>query len=245
VEIMVIDKKSPIPIYFQIKEDIKEKINNGIWKNGQYIDSERQICEEYGVSRMTVRQAIGELTREGMLVTEKGKGTFVSTNKITQNNIMSFTDIAHSNNQKPQTNILSFEVVPVPFTYREIITEKEIYEIKRARIINDEIIGIETAYVPCNYLTGATREDLEGSLFNELKKRGYNIIDADATINAVISDENYLKLFQSDVKFPLIQVKSKYYYEKEKIFFLEDALYNSDKFVLHFNLIRKDGILNT
>lgn len=241
---MSIDKKSPIPIYFQIKEDIKEKIKNGMWKSGQCIDSERQICEEYGVSRMTVRQAIGELTREGLLFREKGKGTFVSSGRITQNNIMSFTDIALSSNQKPKTIVLGFDRIPTPYDYLEIMQEKEVFEIKRARLIDNEIIGIENAYVPIEHLSGITPKELEGSLFGELRKRGYDIIDADATINAVLMNSSHRELFNIDMDIPLIQVRSRFYFQKDQILFVEDALYNSDKFVLEFNLLKKDGIIN-
>ena len=73
----MIDKNSPIPVYYQLKEMIKEKIADGTWQVGQCIASERELTEAYGVSRMTVRQALGELVQEGLLVREKGKGTFV------------------------------------------------------------------------------------------------------------------------------------------------------------------------
>ena len=89
----MIDKNSPIPAYYQIKQIILEKINNSEWKVGQCIASERELSEAYGVSRMTVRQALGELVQEGILLREKGKGTFVCEPKVTQKDMMSFSEI--------------------------------------------------------------------------------------------------------------------------------------------------------
>ena len=85
----MIDKSSPIPVYYQLKEDILKKIREGVWKVGQCIDSERELSENYGVSRMTIRQALGELVQEGILVREKGKGTFVCEPKVKQKDMMS------------------------------------------------------------------------------------------------------------------------------------------------------------
>ncbi|MCS4585722.1 GntR family transcriptional regulator [Clostridium perfringens] len=89
----MIDKNSPIPVYYQLKEMIKEKIADGTWQVGQCIASERELTEAYGVSRMTVRQALGELVQEGLLVREKGKGTFVCEPKVKQEDMMSFSEI--------------------------------------------------------------------------------------------------------------------------------------------------------
>ncbi|BCL81712.1 GntR family transcriptional regulator [Ktedonobacteria bacterium brp13] len=74
--------KGPLPRYYQLKEIMSEKISTGEWKPGGLIPSERELGEQYGISRMTARQAITELVNEGLLFREQGKGTFVS--RITQ-----------------------------------------------------------------------------------------------------------------------------------------------------------------
>ena len=86
----MIDKNSPIPVYYQLKNDLTSKIAKGVWKPGECIASERELCEVYGVSRMTIRQAVGELVQEGVLLRIKGKGTFVCEQKLKQQDMMSF-----------------------------------------------------------------------------------------------------------------------------------------------------------
>lgn len=72
-----LNKNSSIPLYYQVKEVIKEKIKCGEWKNDEKIPNELELVNQFSVSRSTVRQAILELVAEGLLIRRKGRGTFV------------------------------------------------------------------------------------------------------------------------------------------------------------------------
>lgn len=240
---MGIDKKSPIPAYYQIKEDIRSKINQGIWKAGEAIDSERKISEDYEVSRMTVRQAIGELEREGILTREKGRGTFVRTPKVTQHDIMSFTEMAKKNGLKVKTVVLSFDKVPTPDRFSHDIEDTYIYTITRLRYIEDEPVGIETVYIPINMLgDDVKREDLSGSLFDILNERGYSIDNSEATIQAVLMNKKYMEIFGASQNIPLVKICSRYISGKHV--FLEESVYNSNKYVLKIQISKKELRLN-
>jgi len=69
-------RKSPLPRYYQLKEIMREKIGSGEWKPGDLIPSERELGEQYGISRMTARQAITELVNEGLFLPRTGQGYF-------------------------------------------------------------------------------------------------------------------------------------------------------------------------
>lgn len=69
---------SPIPLYVQLSDLFRQRIARGVWVQGQRIPSLEQLMEEFGVSRMTLRQAIEVLSREGLVAAERGRGTFVS-----------------------------------------------------------------------------------------------------------------------------------------------------------------------
>ena len=70
-------KESPLPLYVQLKEIIKQQIAEGILKEGALLPSERDLCKIYNISHITVRQALVELTKEGVLFRVPGRGTFV------------------------------------------------------------------------------------------------------------------------------------------------------------------------
>src|SRR5690625_792519 len=81
----MIDKNSPLPIYYQLSEQIKRLIETEQLLPGDLLPSEREYAERYNISRMTVRQAISNLVTESLLYRKKGKGTFVAEKKFEQN----------------------------------------------------------------------------------------------------------------------------------------------------------------
>ena len=81
---MLLDRKGSVPLYEQIKNIIEQQIKNGELKEGEKIPSERELCEIYDVSRITVRQAIALAENEGLLYRSQGMGTFVAKPKIKQ-----------------------------------------------------------------------------------------------------------------------------------------------------------------
>ena len=132
----MIDKNSPIPVYYQLKNDLIKKIASGVWKAGECIASERELCEIYEVSRMTIRQAIGELVQEGILVRKKGKGTFVCEQKVNQKDMMSFTEIIKQSGRKLKTNVVYFEIIDTPDDMQDIFVLDKLYKITRQRIVD-------------------------------------------------------------------------------------------------------------
>lgn len=95
-----VDRKSSVPMYIQIKQDIKEQIAEGILKPGSLITSERKLCKVYNVSHITVRQALVELTKEKLLFRVLGRGTFVNNHKEIINLTKDSIGIVISENSK-------------------------------------------------------------------------------------------------------------------------------------------------
>lgn len=237
----MINKNSPIPVYYQLKEDIKEKINMGIWKIGQYIDSERELAEHYNVSRMTIRQALGELVQEGILIKEKGKGTFVCEPKVKQMDIMSFSDMVNKMGLELKTEIVQFEKISTPKKFEGLLSSNYIYIINRLRLVEGEVIANEIVYIPCQYLMGVSKKDLRDSLYKILGDRGYIIDHSEASIEAVLMDEEYKRLFKTEKNMPLIKSVSKNIGSDGKLLFIEESVYRSDKYILEVNIYRREG----
>lgn len=238
---MGIDKNSPIPVYYQLKEVIKEKIKENFWKVGQCIDSERELSEEYGVSRMTVRQALGELVREGLLIREKGKGTFVCEPKIKQRDMMSFSESANKFGVKHKTEVAEFQKIKTPPELIDSLVFEEVYKITRLRIVDEIIIGVETVYIPTDYCGFLNEELLQGSLYKLLKDFGYNIEKSQAEIQAVIIDDYYRDLFKVQQAIPLIKIYSHNLTQENKLLFIEEAVYRSDKYILEVSILTREG----
>ncbi|MDZ5254913.1 GntR family transcriptional regulator [Clostridium sp. LIBA-8841] len=239
----MIDKNSPIPVYYQLKEMIKEKITKGTWKVGQCIASERELTEAYGVSRMTVRQALGELVQEGLLVREKGKGTFVCEPKVKQEDMMSFSDIIKKAGRSLITRVLAFEVINTPDELADTFNVDKIYKINRLRLVDGEAVANEVVYIPCEYCGFVTKEDLEGSLFKLLEEKGYVIESTESALASVIMDEELKNLFNVDKQVPLLKSHNAALNSEGEIIYVEDAIYRSDKYVLEINISKREGKL--
>lgn len=110
---MHIDKQSPIPIYYQIMEQLKSQIKNGELQPDAPLPSEREYSEQFGISRMTVRQALSNLVNEGFLYRQKGRGTFVSRPKMEQTlqGLTSFTEDMKSRGMVPSSKLVDYELI--------------------------------------------------------------------------------------------------------------------------------------
>ena len=169
---MYIEKKSPIPVYYQLKNIILKKIKDGEFSEGSLIPSERDLGENLNISRMTVRQALNQLVSEGVLYREKGKGTFVSKGKIVQRNILSFSDTVRNKGLVPSTVVLHFEKITNRHDIKNLLDLQEgesLYNIKRLRLANELPIAIEEVFIPERYCPCLENFDLKSSLYKLLK----------------------------------------------------------------------------
>ncbi|MGL5149200.1 MAG: GntR family transcriptional regulator [Clostridium sp.] len=239
----MINKNSAIPVYYQLKEKIRDQIKNGIYKVGDCISSERELSEHYGVSRMTVRQAIGELVSDGMLYREKGKGTFVCDPKVKQEDLMSFTEIINRSGRKLETKVISLEEIITPEELLGIFVEEKIYKINRLRFVDEECIANEIVHVPKRF-TGELNEDvLKGSIYKILEKNNITINYVESSIQAILMDRSHMEIFKVNKDIPLIKTINKSKNSDDKVVFYEEATYRSDKYILEVNISKREGKL--
>ena len=112
---------SDIPLYSQLVSIIKRNISAGTLSPGALLPSEAELCRTFDVSRSTVRQAIGALEAEGLVVRKQGRGTFVAEPKMRRRteNVYSFTSEISAMGMTPSSTILEFEIMdPTPGTRR-------------------------------------------------------------------------------------------------------------------------------
>lgn len=171
-----LDKTIPIPLYYQLIEVIQNYINEH--DDSFPIPTENDLCKIYEISRPTVRQAINELVTEGLIVREKGRGSFINKKKIPQDfllNIISFNDEMQSKGLKPDTKVLAFcsrKPTPEVMKNLRIKSTDSTYFLSRLRSINGEPIVLVNTYLPSNLTKGILRKNME-------KESLYHIIEHD------------------------------------------------------------------
>ncbi|MGH2945086.1 MAG: GntR family transcriptional regulator [Solirubrobacteraceae bacterium] len=162
---------------------------------GQAIPSERRLAADLGVSRPTLRAAIDELVREGLLLRRHGSGTYVTEPKIALPLTMtSFSEDMARRGMRPGSRVLSFGHVSAGAKLGQrlrISPMETVWVIERLRLADDETMAIEFLHVPKRIAPHLRREDLEQRSFYELLSEGLGLVIASGvqTIEPTVTNE--------------------------------------------------------
>jgi len=237
-----IDKTSVVPIYFQLKTLIQERMASGEYPVGLCLPSEREYCEEYGISRMTVRQAIIDLVNEGLLRRERGKGTFVAQPKIEQELqvLTSFTEEMKRRNMQPGTQLIHMVICPATGHVARQLGLKDgesVYEIVRLRMADDEPMAIETAYLPIANLPNLTEEKVAtGSLYEVMRESGHEIARATQTLEATLAKATEATKLNIKNKGPVLLIERTTYTSGGQAIEFVKSVYRGDRYKFAIDL---------
>lgn len=162
---------------------------------GEAIPSERQLSSDLGVSRLTVRAALDDLVREGLLVRRHGSGTFVSEPKIAQELTMtSFTEDMRRRGMAPASRTLELRVAPAGAHLGRLLhvsPSERVVIIDRLRLADRETMAIETLHVRESLVPGLSAADLEQGSFYELlyDRYGVDVVGGTQTIEPTVTNE--------------------------------------------------------
>lgn len=234
VNTMILDRNSPIPVYSQLKAIISKRIQNGEYAEGGSIPSERDLAKNFGISRMTVRQALNEMVAEGILVREKGRGTFVAKRKIQQKNISSFSETVRAKGMVPSTKVLYFRKETVGDDISGILNiskDEQVYVVKRLRLANGVPVGLEHVYIPVSYCPGLESYQLEASLYQLINdKYGIKIDYMDNIIEASVTTAEERKLLKTGTSTPVLRITGVSYISGGRKFSFERDVYRGDQY---------------
>ncbi|MCT4544979.1 MAG: GntR family transcriptional regulator [Vallitalea sp.] len=229
--------------YEMIRKDIEDKISSGIYKSGEKIPSERNLCEIYKISRMTVRQAINELVKDGLVYREKGRGTFVSSPNFLQRNVKSFTDTLKEQGFDPSTKIIEFSTV---YNLKEISNIMEVpyetrfYKVKRLRLGNDLPMALETVYIEKEKCYDLQEYDVSKSLYEILNEHyGYKIENISCDIDACISNNIMMKIFNMQKARALLKITGISYMQNGEKLFYEESYYRPDLYKYRVDIYKR------
>ena len=238
-----IDKDSPVPLYYQLKDIIRDMIENEELKPDEPVPPERVLCEMHGVSRMTVNKAIINLVNEGLLYREQGRGTFVAGPKkdYKVTGLTGLTEEMVKKGLKVDTKILSFRKMDPSKKMKSIfnISDGKIYEIERLRNVEDEPYALEFSYIPCILCEGLNREMLEGqSLYSVLEKKySLKMKYATQTIEPIILDDFETNILQCESTLALLFLRTTYTKDDVPMEYTK-SLYRSDRYKFEIMLRR-------
>ena len=149
-----IDKASPVPYYYQLRQLLEQAVASGTLAVGAKIPTEAALCERYDVSRTVVRQALSDLERTGLVTRLKGRGTFVAAPKVSEfvaQTLTSLHEDLSGRGERLETKVLRLEAEPVsPHVARmlELPESERIVLLERLRFLRGEPLVVTTAYMP-------------------------------------------------------------------------------------------------
>jgi len=238
-------KTGPLPRYYQLKEIIGEKIRGGDWPEGRLIPSERELCEQYGISRMTARQSITELVKEGFLYREQGKGTFVARPKIIQRlmKLTGFTQDMRAREWQPGAKVLGAEMWLADEIIAKILRIKPgqpVFKLNRLRLANGEPLGLETtciSFIGCEKLLD---EDLAGqSLYALLEQKyGLPMSAAEQELEAGLASDQDADLLEIAPGGPVLHIRRTTYTERGQVIEYAQSVYRGDKYKFYVRLLK-------
>ncbi|MCU1570890.1 MAG: GntR family transcriptional regulator [Naasia sp.] len=183
-----LDRGGPVPLYFQVSEQLRAAIRGGILPPGSRIENEVKLADDLGMSRPTIRRAIQELVDQGLLVRRRGVGTQVVMGPIAREvELSSLHDDLVKRNRQPKTDVLLHELTPAGDEAAEqlgIEPGTEVLHIRRLRYADDVPFALLANHLSPE-LADLSREALtESGLYQLLRERGATMRVAKQTIGA-------------------------------------------------------------
>jgi GntR family transcriptional regulator len=241
-----LDRSDPVPLHVQLKKGLREQILSGNWKTGDLVPAEPELCRDFGVSRTTVRQALAELTHEGLVVRERGRGTFVAPAKLTERaveRLSGFFEDMVALGYPPVSRVLKQEVVPAEeqvAAHLNLRAGARVVEIERLRLVQDEPVLLTTTYLPHKLCPGLENADLtHRSLYEYLQSEcGLTLARGRRTIEAVAADARQAKLLHIRKGAPLVSIESVSYLADGRPIEFYFALHRGDRSRFEVELMR-------
>lgn len=235
-----------IPLYYQLETILRRRILAGDFTLHTPLPSEEALGQEYNVSRITVRQALSALELEGLILRQRGKGTFViekalpvETPKLTG----SMEDLVLMGIQT-STNILTTSIIDPPETIRdsmELHGGEQVCRIEKIRSIEKSPFSYVINYLPTHIAEKIKIDDLtvKPLLMVLEESAGIRVNEADQTIEATVADAHVASLLDIRVGDPLLKVERTVYDTKGKPVEYVSVLYRADKYFFRVKLRRK------
>ncbi|WP_069174215.1 GntR family transcriptional regulator [Streptomyces griseus] len=187
-ELISIDRSSPVPLYFQVAQQLQQLIESGRLAPGTRLENEIALADKFGLSRPTMRQAMQHLVDKGLLARKRGVGTQVVTDKVRrQIELTSLFEDLKREGRRPRTEVLSLETVPAAGGIAVALALEPgtpTVALRRLRYADDEPIAVMENHVPASLLS-PTEDDLtRHGLYELLERAGVSLRTARQTIGA-------------------------------------------------------------
>ena len=238
-----IDRRAPVPMYHQLKRRIIDDISRLEMRPGDLLPGEHKLCEQFGVSRTVVRQALSQLEHQGVIERVKGKGTFVAHQKTPESLVHTLTGLYEemaARGGHVRSEVRRQEVVPADDEVADalgVAPGAPVVVIERLRFVNDEPWSWTTTYLPHEVGVLVLQDDLrDQSLYALLAAHGVRAVRGVRSAEAASADEEQAALLRVSPGQALLVLRSVGYDENDRTMEYFVAYHRGDRSRFEFQL---------
>lgn len=225
--------------YLQVRDYLRSlvtsELGTGELGTGDPVPSERALCERFGVSRMTVRQAVDALVVEGVLERVQGRGTFVAPPKVDlQVRLASFTEEMTRRGMTASVRVLAADEVPAEpdiAAALDLASGDRVIHLHRLRFADDAPMAVEHTWLPAARVPGFLDDGPPRSVYVELTARGLIPDWGEDTIDAGEADHEEARLLTIGPGKPVLRISRRAFTSDRPIEYARSA-YRSDRYTL-------------
>lgn len=237
---------SPVPLYVQLKDLLRARICDGTYAPHAQLPPESGLGAIFGVSRITVRQALSDLQREGVIFKIPGKGTFVAKKKAAQQltHLEGFAEAMTRKGYEIYNRVVGHGAVPATAEVAQQLgleAGASVAEIRRVRHLNGEPVSLEITYLPEQLGQRLRNEDLSNrDIFLIFENDfGISLGHADLQIGAIVADSMLADALQVSEGSALLRIERLTYTADGKPLDFEYLYFRSETFQYHLRIARR------
>lgn len=236
-----VDRGSPVPLYFQLSQQLEAAIERGELAPGRLLGNEIDLASRLGLSRPTVRQAIQALVDKGLLVRRRGIGTQVVHSQVRRPlELSSLYDDLEAAGQRPTTRVLRLattEATAEVGAALGVAEGTEVWQVERLRLTHGEPIARLRNHLPVDRVTPRS-EDLERTgLYRLMRSGGITLHSARQSVGARPASAEEGTLLEEEPGAPLLTMERTTFDDTGRVVEYGTHLYRASRYTFEFQLL--------
>jgi GntR family transcriptional regulator len=225
-----------VPNYFRLEHSLRESITSGRLKPADPIPPESQLCQQFSISRNTVRQALARLVFDGLIIRQRGRGSYVAEPRFQHTSIFpSFEEEMQAKGMKPSHRLLSKRTEPAEGKVAQNLAVPEgtpVLVLERQRLVDGQVVGYEIRYLPKHIGDALTEDEIRDQPLVPAVRRivGRMHTRLDLRVTASVVRRREAKILKTKLGAPVLVRENTWYLEPEGPIQYGKSIFRGDRY---------------